>query len=263
MLELYSRLWFNWTGTILQEMLDYFSLMDLSCCFPSWATVHPLLFLSLSVWNSSCFPNQPIPSSHPVGVPTTQRSPIRGWPFTPSLHGQPVKDFLCSRFVFFPFQFFFLLPLIEPLELGADGKIVVGGKVSEQQRERKLEEAMQRVRQPSDDAWWTEPLTTRKAFFHFEPQRDRGIRQDSPERGDIDSLSQLTGKNKPRTWRVRERKKVKRQGEKRGSTDESREAEGDAQSDQIEKSETSNRIATGVSIRTAQRHTREQKLLQV
>lgn len=50
---------------------------------------------------------------------------------SPALHPIPLWSACSGLFVFrlfFSFYFFFLLPFMEPLEPGADGKIVAGGK---------------------------------------------------------------------------------------------------------------------------------------
>lgn len=95
-----------------------------------------LFFPSLSL-TLFVFPTSPSQWAFPLRSGDQSRTR----PFAPSPGGELVKAFLYSRFFPLSTPFFFLfllLPLIEPLEPGADGKLVEGvGKVSERDRERR------------------------------------------------------------------------------------------------------------------------------
>lgn len=75
-----------------------------------------LIFLT----SPSLFP----PSRRPYNTQESNHSPA---PY-PIPHWSACYALFCVHMFFFSLFTFFLLPLIEPLEPGADGKIVVGGK---------------------------------------------------------------------------------------------------------------------------------------
>lgn len=138
----------------------------------------PSLFETVIIFQTS-------PSSLPIGVSLRQRSPITARPFTPSLCGQPVKDFLCSALFFFTF-YFFSTTLHGATWAWSRWNDCSRGKVSKQHREGESEETMQRVRQPSHRTWWTEPLTSRKTFFHFDWDPEEAKQSDrTAPRGNI------------------------------------------------------------------------------
>lgn len=150
-------------------------------------------------------------SSRPTGVPTTQRRPITAQTFTPSLCGQLVKNFCVQAFFFFSLCLFFLLPFMEPLESGADGKIVTAGtQVSGRERENWKKSCID----------WGSPATMLDELNHkvclqlWLNSRETKQSDRTTLRGDIDSSSQL--------WRAKtsqgpgEQKKQKESEARRG-----------------------------------------------
>lgn len=175
----------NWLiqRQLLHKMCDFF-WMNFHVCFIS-ADFNVFFFIAL------CFDwlfSQPAHlSSAPMGVPTTQRSPITVWLLTPSLCIQPVKVFLVFRLFSL---LFFLLPFLKPLEPWTDGKIVAGRK-SASKSEWELEEAMQSHCLMS----WTTGEQKLFCSTLTEPQRDQAVRQDS--------LRGKTATSSPQLWRTK------------------------------------------------------------
>lgn len=195
----------SWIVTILQEMLHQLHLFAFS--FP----------LCLKLWLFS----QPAHlSSRPTGVPTTQRSPITAQTFTPSLCGQPVKDF-CVQALFFSFLLFFSTTLHGATWAWSRWKDCSGGEVSKQQREWELEEAMYRVRRPSNNAWWTEPLINTKSFFNFAWAPERPSNQTGQPWGETSTHHPSSDGQKPAQDVESKRNKERVRGEEGSSTDES------------------------------------------